>query len=303
MAAAIEAMRRGFAAFSAGRAVVPLRQSIAGDGGVTLVMPARLEDDVGAKLVSVFEGNRDAGLPVVSGAFLLLDGRTGLPRAVLEAGALTAIRTGAASGLATDLLARPAAGVLAVFGAGVQARTQVEAVRAVRPVREVRVIALDADHAAGFAAELEGVDARAVADPAEALRGADIVVTATTSAEPVFPAGAVEPGCHINGVGSYTPEMREVPGELVGRARVVVDSREAALAEAGDIVGAIAEGRLAAEDLVELGEIVNGSAPGRQADGEVTFFKSVGLAVQDIALAGLVADRAEANGLGRVAEL
>lgn len=298
MTAAIDAMRNAFSALSAGRADAPQRTSLAGDDGTTLIMPARLSSHVGAKLVSVFEGNRARGLPVVNGVFVLLHGDTGAPRAILEGASLTAIRTGAASGLATDLLARNDARVLAVIGAGRQARTQIEAVRAVRPIEAVRVVARDPAHAAALAAELEGVDATSGTDPAAAVQGADIVVTATTSARPVFPASALPVGCHINAIGSFSPDMREVPGEVVGRSRVVVDSREAALAEAGDVIQAIREGFLDEDSLAELGEVVNGTVVGRTTPDQATLFKSVGVAVQDVALAAVVMERAEELRLG-----
>lgn len=330
MRAAIEAMRAAFGGLSAGRARVPPRLHLEADGGVTLIMPAFLEEGaaLGAKLVSLFEGNRDRGLPAIQGVVLLLDGRTGTPRAVLDGTELTALRTGAATGLAAELLAAEEASVLAVFGAGAQARTQVEAVRVVRPVREVRIVSRTRASAERFAAELAGpggaggavamaeavevaeaveaegaVAATAHEDRAAALHGADLVVAATSSATPVFEGADVEPGAFVASIGAYTPQMREVDATTVGRARVVVDSREGALAEAGDLIGPLREGRLAREEIVELGEIVNGTAPGGRAGREIALFKSVGNAVQDLEAARRVVEAAETRGLGTVAEL
>lgn len=306
MEEAVDAMRRAFGQLSSGDAQVPLRTSVEGEGGVMLVMPGRLRADeaMGAKVVSVFEGNRERGLPAVSALLLLVDPATGIPRAVLEGEALTALRTGAASGLATDLLARGDASVLTVFGAGVQARTQVEGVRAVRPIRELRIVSRTRASAEAFAREVEGVEVRVLDDPAVAVRGAQVICTATTSSEPVFPGEAVDPGTHVNGVGSFTPSTREVDDNLVRRARVVVDSREAALAEAGDLLLPMERGVFSASDVHgELGEIVNGSLSGREDDRQVTFFKSVGSAAQDLAVGRRALERAGSQGIGTVVAL
>lgn len=313
MPAAIEAMRAAFGQLSAGRARVPRRIGLEAEGGTTLVMPAFLEEGagLGAKLVSVFDGNRERGLPAVQGIVVLLDGRTGAPLGVLDGTELTALRTGAATGLAVELLAAEGASTLAVFGAGAQARTQVEAVRAVRPVREARIVSRGRASAERFAAELRepgpgdlpALEARAVVDRREALDGADLVVAATSSATPVFDGEEIEPGAHVSSIGAHRPEMREVDGATVRRARVVVDSRDGALAEAGDLIASIREGVLSREEVVELGEIVNGlAAPGR--DGrEVTLFKSVGNAAQDVEAARRTLEAAEAHGLGTLVEI
>lgn len=313
MPAAIEAMRAAFGQLSAGRVRVPRRIGLEAAGGVTLVMPAFLEEGaaLGAKLVSVFEGNRERGLPSILGIVLLLDGRTGAPLAVLDGTELTALRTGAATGLAAELLAAEGASVLAVFGAGAQARTQVEAVRAVRPVREVRIVSRTRASAERFAAELgaagpgdlPALDARAVEDRREALGGAGLVVAATSSATPVFDGEQVEPGAHVSSIGAHTPEMREVDAATVRRARVVVDSRDGALAEAGDLIAPIREGILARDEVVELGEIVNGVAPRGRAGREIALFKSVGNAAQDVEVARRALEAAEARGLGALVEL
>ncbi len=307
MPAAIEAMRSAFAQLSDGRARIPVRTGVEGDGTLALFMPGWLpaEGALGGKIVTVRPGNAEEGRPLVHAIVLLIDPDTGIPEAVLDATWLTALRTGAASGLATELLALPDAEVLAVVGAGVQARAQVEAVLAVRPIRQIRVRSRSAESAERFAAELRAggcgvdpgrVEVRVVSDPVEQLAGAQVVVTATDARDAVLPA-AVDPGTHINAVGAYTPEMRELPGELVARATVIVDQREAAWAEAGDLVLAVAEGVLEPDErLPELGEVVAGRHPGRTTWEEVTVFKSVGSAAQDLA----VARRACAGGVGSV---
>ena len=306
MPAAIEAMRAAFGALASGEVTVPLRLGLETPHGVTLFMPAysRRDDAASAKVVSVNAGNIGRGLPAIHAVVLVIDPPTGRVRALMDGTWLTALRTGAVGGLAADLLARPEAHVVALFGAGVQARTQLEAVRAVRDVTEVRVVSRGGASADVLVAELDGVAARRVDDPREALRGADVVIAATTSAMPVFDGADVERGAHVTGVGSYTTTMREVDAALVARARVVVDQREAALAEAGDIVGAIRDGAVDESVLsAELGEIVLGRAQGRTSPDEITFFKSVGNAVQDLAVATRALERAEAANLGVLVDL
>lgn len=300
---AIDAMARAFGRLSAGRAEMPARVGLASGEGISLFMPARLGGGGGrgAKIVSVFGGNRARGLRVVNGVILMLDDQTGLPAALMDAGELTAIRTGAAAGLAARLLSRPGSRVLTVFGAGAQAPRQIEAMRAVRPIGEVRVVSRGGESARRLASSLVGVDARAVANPAEAVDGADIVVTVTPSVTPVFHGSALAAGTHVSGSGSFTAETREIGSEVVVRARVVVEDRKAALEEAGDLVIPIGEG-LVGPDVIDadLGEIVNGDAPRGRAGRDLTFFKSVGTAVQDVAIGAEVLRRAEAEGVGRV---
>jgi ornithine cyclodeaminase/alanine dehydrogenase-like protein (mu-crystallin family) len=306
MPAAIQAMREAFAALASGEATVPLRLALETEHGVTLFMPAHLRGsgDAAAKVVSVNPGNAAEGLPVIHAVVLVLDPVTGRPLALMDGTWLTALRTGAVGGLAADLLARPDASVVALFGAGVQARTQLEAVRCVRPIREARIVSKGGGSADRLVAELEGVTARRVDDPNEAIEGAHVIIAATSSSTPVFDGSRVAPGTHVTGVGSFTTEMREVDTELVRRARVVVDQREAVLAEAGDIVGPISDGAVdAAVMSAEIGDIVLGRAPGRTSPDEITFFKSVGNAVQDVAVAARVLAAAERAGLGRIVEL
>jgi ornithine cyclodeaminase len=307
MRGAIDAMREAFGALADGRAEVPMRLALETRHGVTLFMPAHLESDggiAGAKVVSVNPGNAASGLPVIHAVVLALDPVTGQARALMDGTWLTALRTGAVGGLAADLMARDDAKVVAIFGAGVQARTQLEAVRCVRDVSEVRVVSRSATRGDAFVAELEGVAAHRVDDADEAIAGADIVIAATSSTVPVFDGSKIEPGTHVTGVGSFTTEMREVDTELVRRARVIVDQREAILAEAGDIVGPIRDGTVDASVMVgEIGDVVLGRVVGRTSPEEVTFFKSVGNAVQDVSVAARVLARAERDGLGVLVEI
>lgn len=306
MPAAIDAMRDAFSTLSGGDATVPVRLGLETEYGVSLFMPAYMKPSgqAGAKVVSVNPGNADMGLPVIHAVVLVLDPVTGRALALMDGTWLTALRTGAIGGLAADLLAREDASVVALFGAGVQARTQLEAVRCVRDIREVRIVSPSGSSADQLASELEGVDARRVDDPNDAIAGADIVIGATSSSTPVFDGHRVEAGTHVTGVGSFTTEMREVDTELIMRARVVVDQRDAILEEAGDIVGPIRDG--AVDETVmsaEIGEILLGQADGRRDAEEITFFKSVGNAVQDLAVAARVLQVAERDGLGVVVDL
>lgn len=313
MREAVAAMKVAFGQLSAGRARLPLRSRIElpEAAGVILIMPALLPEtgDFALKLVSVFGENRQRGLPTLHALVIALDPATGVPVGLLEGASLTALRTGAASGAATDLLARPEARKLAIFGSGVQARTQCEAVCAVRQIEAAWVFSPSRDHAQSFASELGrepwAPPSISVADtPAAAVREADVICTATTSSTPVFDGHDLRPGTHINAVGGYTPAMQEVDGTTVARARVVVDSREAALAEAGDLIIPIREGIISADHVhAELGELVNGTRVGRTDPEQITLFKSVGVAVQDAIAAGRALARAEQLGLGQIIEL
>jgi ornithine cyclodeaminase/alanine dehydrogenase-like protein (mu-crystallin family) len=295
MPAAIKAVAEALIEFSSGRAIVPARTSLeVPDARTTaLVMAAYLPGAkrIGLKLISLCEDNPARGLPLAQAVTVVMDAERGTPLAVLEAGHLTAVRTGAASGAATDALARRDARVAAIFGAGVQGRTQLEAVAAVRPLRKALIFDVDARAAAAFVGEMSaklGLQVEPAPGPA-ALREADIVCTATTSTTPVFRDGDLKPGVHINAVGSYKPHVRELPDETVRRALLFVDDRRACLDEAGDILiplrdGLIGEGHIRAE----IGEVLAGLQPGRGSEEETTVFKSVGNAVEDLAVAALV---------------
>jgi alanine dehydrogenase len=311
---AIALMKAAFGELSAGAAVAPLRTPIevASEQAVTLFMPAAVPSvgGLGLKVVSVFPNNPSRGLPTIHALVCLINPENGAPLAIMDGTYLTALRTGAVSGAATDLMARPEAHVLALFGAGAQALTQAEAVCAVRPIDDIRVVARSAEKGAAWIERLRehaptvARHVRVVLNPVEALRGADVICTATPATAALFPDDAVEPGTHINAVGAYTPMMQEVPPATVARARIVVDQREAAWAEAGDLVIARDLGRITPESIyADLGELANGTKPGRQSPDEITFFKSVGNAVQDIAVGRRAVDRARERGIGQTINL
>jgi ornithine cyclodeaminase len=307
MPAAIDAVASAFVQLSTGRATVPLRAHLQQrvHESHTFVMPALLEESggLGLKVVSVFPHNAARhGLPAIHALVVVLNAATGQPAAVLDGSYLTALRTGAASGAATRALARPDARVLAIIGAGVQAYHQVEAVCAVRPIERVIIVNRSRERAERLAAMLRE---RAIAphidiaaSSVEALTQADVVCCATSSPTPVFDDASLRPGVHINGIGSFTPQMVEVPPETVGRAYVVVDQQTAAWAEAGDLQHARGLGLLDESQTVELGAVIAGIVPTRTSDDQITFFKSVGNAVQDIAVAQLALREAERLSLG-----
>ena len=313
MAEAIAGMKQAYAQISMGRADVPLRGrvSVVEQGATMLVMPVYLQDSraLAVKVVSVFPGNADKMEPVIYGAVLVLDAGSGRPLALLNGGVLTAIRTGAGSGAATDVLARPDAEVVAILGSGVQARTQLQAVCTVRDIKEVRVYSPTNEHAVLFAREVKGVGRipsliRIMSNPETAVRGADIVCTATTSSTPVFNGHDLKAGAHINGVGSYMASMQEVDAETVRKSLVVVDNVEAALDEAGDLIIPMQQGIIHQEQIAaELGEIIAGRKAGRTDASQITFFKSVGNAAQDAIAAQIVLQNAEKLGLGTEAVL
>jgi len=311
---AIDAMKRAYAALSDNRAQVPLRLSmqVPWHEATGLFMPAYIHDETGGamavKAVALFPHNLERGLPLIQAAVLVMEADSGRPIALVEGSTLTAIRTGAASGAATDLLARPDSQVVAVFGAGVQGRTQLEAVCTVRVVQRAWIYDPDRLRLEKFIAEMAGVaslpvDLRAAVDPLQAVKDADVICTATTSLAPVFSDADLKPGVHINAVGAYTPEMQEIPADTVARALVIVDSRAASLAEAGDLIQPIQQGRITPEHIhAELGEILLGRKQGRSSPAQVTFFKSVGIAVQDAMAARLAVENAQKMGIAQMVE-
>ena len=254
------------------------------------------------KIASIFNDNPGKGLPLIYALVIVVDAETGAPEAVMDGTYLTALRTGAASGAATDVMARQDARVVAVFGAGAQGRTQLEAVCAVRPIEKAWIYDLDDKQAEVIAdemSELLGLSVDVAGTPTQAVRSADVICTATTSSSPVFEDTSVRPGTHINAIGAYTPQMHEIPTKTVLRAKVVIDHHEAALAEAGDLLIPIERGLMTAEHIhAELGEIIAGAKAGRETAEEITLFKSVGVAVQDVATAGAVLEAARDLGLG-----
>ncbi len=311
VAAAVAAVADAFAQIATGRAEVPLRISLGqpAHDSHTFFMPALLAGGsesrtaLGMKVVSVFPHNAAHNqLPTIHALVALFDPATGQALAVLDGRLLTALRTGAASGAATQALARADARILVIIGAGGQAPFQVLSVCAVRPIEKILIVNRSHDRAEKLHDRLilEGVQAEIVvaASVQTALAEADVVCCATSSSTPVFADRDIRPGTHINGVGSFTPRMAEVPAETIGRARVFVDQHAAAWSEAGDLIDARAVGALREEQTTELGAVIAGLAPGRQGPHEITFFKSVGNAVQDLAVGQLAYDQALHLGLG-----
>lgn len=308
MTDAIELMKLAFRELSAGRAESPLRSVVpVAEGAVTLLMPAYVPaaNALGFKVVSVFEGNRDKDLPTISAMVCLLDESTGAPMAIISGAYLTALRTGAVSGAATDLLARDDARNLVVIGAGAQGVTQAAAVAAVRPIEKITVVDLSEDSLERYRGQIaedwpELLDRLETSSDASVVAQADVICTATTSRKPVFSDRDVKPGTHINAIGAFTPEMQELPEETVARATIVVDQVEAVLEEAGDFIIPINKGTLERRRIErELGQIVAEEAPGRTTVDEITLFKSVGNAVQDVTVARLAVERAIDTGAGQ----
>jgi len=293
---AIAAMRSAFEALSSGEAVIPVRTAVPLENGVGLAMPGAWGEVAGLKWATVHPGNPARGLPAVGAMVLLVNAVTGASLALLSARALTAIRTGAGSGLATDLLARPDASVCAVIGAGVQSERQLEAVCAVRPIASALVVSRSPERAGDFAARMtRQLEIPVDVIARERLCEADVICVATNSPTPVLFSDDVALGTHINAVGAHHPEQAEIAADLVRRAHVVVDHRATCAAEAGDLLLA----GLDVSSLPEIGELVE-STP---RAGEVTLFKSVGNAVQDLAAAARVVEAAQREGLGTRAEL
>jgi alanine dehydrogenase len=313
MSEAIDAVKEAYAQLSAGRVALPMRTRIdvTEYQGSTLFMPAYMQSGghLAVKIVSVFPRNVSRGIPTIAAVVIVLDVDTGRPEAILEGASLTAIRTGAASGAATDVLARQDSTRVAIIGSGTQARSQLLAVCSVRDIQHVRIFSLDPEAAAEMAGDMAGRD-RVPADvsvppsSADAIADADIICTATTSETPVFDGTGLKPGAHINAIGSYTPSMQEVDVTTIKKALVVVDSREAVLAETGDLLVPIGRGEIGADVIhAELGQIINRERSGRTSADQITYFKSVGLAVQDAVAAGRALARAKARGLGQTIDL
>jgi ornithine cyclodeaminase len=308
---AIEVMRRALTMLAEGDVVMPLRQMLFMPGGdrVLGLMPSYLGglEAVGVKVIAAFPANFGSEYDTHQGVVLFFDTERGLLRAIVDATSITAIRTAAVSGLVTDLLARPDAGDLAIIGAGTQAHTHLQAMRVVRPLRRVRVYSVPAESAARFAereSRLTGLTVEVAATAEEAVAGADLICTTTTASEPVVLGAWVSPGAHINAVGAYTPATRELDSELVAGARLYADRRESLLSESGEFLIPKGEGLFGDEHIVgEIGEVLTGKAPGRTSTGEITLFKSLGIAIEDLAAAHHVYTKAKECGLGTWVEI
>jgi alanine dehydrogenase len=308
--ALVDALADAFARLSAGAVSMPQRIAVEVPErrGAVLLMGAHLEErpSLTTKLVSLFPHNPPGGPPTHQAAVLVFDAATGTPTALMDGTSITALRTAGGSRLATRLLARPDAGVLAVLGTGVQAEVHARALVRECPWEEVRIAGRDRAAAERMAARLQGETGAPVAATGSfeaAMSGADVVCAATAAAEPVVRREWLAPGAHVNSVG-YTTAGREVDTETVRDALVVVESRAAALAESNDIRWAIRDG-IAEDEAVhaELGELVAGTRPGRSTAEQITLYKSLGVAVEDDAAAALVLAAAEREGLGTLVDL
>jgi ornithine cyclodeaminase/alanine dehydrogenase-like protein (mu-crystallin family) len=288
IAAAVDALEEAFRTHDP--ASGPLRTHVETPRGSLLLMPAFGEAGVGVKLVSLTPANPGRGIPFVNASYVLFDAETQAPEAVVDGSALTALRTAAVSGLATRHLARADAARLVVFGAGVQARSHLEAMCAVRPVTGLMVVSRSQDAAEALVEEGLGRGLAARLGEPDAVGEADLVCTCTTAEVPLFDGSLLPRGVHVNAVGSYRPETRELDTETVRRAKVVVETREVALAEAGDLLIPIREGVIEAGHVAaDLAEMVRGAEVRRSPD-DVTVFKSVGMAFEDLVVARAVVD-------------
>jgi ornithine cyclodeaminase/alanine dehydrogenase-like protein (mu-crystallin family) len=286
MTAAIDALEAAFGAERLPEA--PMRTHVETRAGTLLLMPAFGEPGVGVKLVTLTPSNPDRRLPFIHAVYVLFEAVGQSPVALLDGAALTALRTAAVSGLATRHLARAEASRLAIFGAGVQARSHLRAMLAVRPIEDVVVVSRTRERAEALVKEA-GVDARVGAP--DDVWDRDLLCTCTTSATPLFNGALLAPGTHVNAVGAYTPDLRELDTETIERGRVVVETREAAMEEAGDLLIAMKEGAIGEDHvLADLSEVVHGVTV-RRTDQDVTVFKSVGVAFEDLVVARAAVDR------------
>lgn len=307
----MEVVEEAFAELANGTAVLPLRIPITPPEGLSLYMPAYLKGlgALACKVVTVYKNNPGKhNLPTTIGKVLLQDPETGDVICIMDGGYLTAVRTGAASGVATKYLARKESGqAVGIYGAGVQAKMQLWAVAEARAISRAYVYDISNEAVGKFISEMTtklDLGITKVDSPDKLLENCDIICTATSSATPIFDGNKVREGTHINGIGSHTPNARELDTTIIKRSKLVADSYEACLKEAGDIMIPIQEGAIDKSHMyAELGEIVTGKKPARQNDADITLFKSNGLAVQDVAAAKLVYDRAMETGIGTQVEI
>lgn len=290
MEACIDAIRGALADLARGDGIQPLRRVmwLPDKIGALGMMPGYLgsSETVGIKTITVFPGNAGTEYDSHQGTVMLFDATNGRLKAVIDATEITAIRTAAASAVATDHLARTDSSVLAVLGAGVQGRAHVRAIPLVRPIEEIRVWTRTPESAQTLADEGR---VRIAGSVDEAVAGADIICTTTASPDPILFGSQLEPGMHVNAVGSSVPFARELDSDAMGRSRIFVDRRESALNESGDFLMAQADGVATEDDIVaEVGDVIVGSHPGREAESDITLFESLGLAVEDLAAGDLV---------------
>ncbi len=310
MKGCMEVVEKGFAELANGTAALPLRINIKPPDGLSLYMPAYLQEmgALACKVVTVYKNNpKRYQIPVIFGKVLLQDPDTGDVICIMDGGYLTAVRTGAGSGVATKHLARDDKGMTAgIYGAGVQARTQLWAVTEARKISKAYVHDISDETVDKFVTEMSdklNIPVEKVDSP-EAILEADIICAATSSPTPLFDGAKVKPGTHINGIGSHTPNARELDTEIIKRSKLVGDSREACFSEAGDVMIPLQEGAINESHFyAELGDVVIGKQEGRVNEKEITIFKSNGLAIQDAATAKLVYDKATEAGIGTEVEI
>ncbi|MFC0322280.1 ornithine cyclodeaminase family protein [Gallibacterium melopsittaci] len=308
MAEAIAATKRALSAYSKGLAEVPLRTNlnITQYEGQSLYMPAYVRganSALGIKIASVYPKNIEKKLPSIFALMLVLDPKTGIVSACLEGTYFTQLRTGAVQGVATDLLARKDAKIGALIGTGGQAAGQLEAMMAVRELREVRVFSRDFKNVLAFCHKMQpyfNCELIPVKTSKECVAEADIITTVTTATTPTFSAEWIKQGAHINGIGSYTPEMCEIPQELVQQADVIMfDTMDGVLNEAGDFITPLKQGLVSLQEYDgELGQLINRQIGGRSSNKQITLFKSVGSAVLDVVLAQEIVKKAKVKGFG-----
>ena len=312
----IEADKEALSIYSSHKSNIPLRSNldIPEYKGQCLFMngyaaPAKA---LGVKIVSVYPENINKNLTSVPATMVLVDAETGVVNSLIDGTYLTRLRTGAISGLATDILSRKDSKILALFGTGGQAVTQLEAVLTVRKIEEVRVFDIFQDRAKEFAKKMSekfskkfNVRIIAAESSDKAIENADIITTVTTSKKPVFDANKVKKNVHINGVGSYTPDMQEIPEDILVKAnKIYVDTRDGAINESGDLITPIKKGLIKKEKINgELGEVINGQIKGRENDDEMTFFKTTGSAVLDLVAAQKIYEMAKTKGVGQIVDL
>ena len=302
----IAALEQAHIQYSTGKAVMPVRLVVPLpqiQGRITS-MPGYLNDDraLGMKVVTYFQDNPKQNLPAILATIMLFSAETGKMLSAMDGGYITAIRTACASALATKALANPDTPVLGILGAGVQARAHIQALTRVRKLRRIKLYSPSGKSARSIKEELEqpcGVPIEVVNAAEDAVRDSDLLVTVTTAKDPIVNVEWLKPGVHINAVGSHRPDLREIDGATLKRAKVVVDSREAVMAECGDILLALKEQSIGENAIHgEIGELLAGAKPGRTSPSEITLYKSVGIAIQDVATAQLVYRKALARSIG-----
>jgi len=308
MKEAINIVENAFSEFYRGKAIMPVRTAINTEDGVTLIMPALLKEmkALGTKIVTVYKNNPKIGLPTILAIVVLNDPKTGAPLAVMDGAYLTAVRTGAVSGVATKYLANPDSKIVGIIGTGVQAGTQLWAVSEVIKIENVKIYDTIENSAKSFVRGMSkkfDFDIQIVNTPKNAVENSDVIITSSTSKTPVFDGNWLKEGAHINAIGSHTPDAREIDDITIKNSKIVVDSKEAILKECGDILIPIKNKVIKKEDIyAELGEVVIGKKR-RKNPSEITLFKSVGLAIQDVSMAKLVYEKALRKNVGKEIEL